>query len=58
VLRDAGFEIAPGAMGEKVTTFGIDLLALPAGTLLLPGIGGGVVEIRGLRNSCEQLEEI
>src|SRR5579885_3898822 len=28
-LRGAGFDIAPGQMGENVTTAGIDLLALP-----------------------------
>ena len=33
-LRERGFEVAPGDMGENVTTRGIDLLALPAGTLM------------------------
>ena len=31
-LRDKGFAIAPGDIGENVTTSGIDLLALPRGT--------------------------
>src|SRR3954466_439121 len=31
-LRAAGFEVGPGQMGENVTTRGIDLLALPAGS--------------------------
>jgi hypothetical protein len=30
----AGFAVAPGDLGENITTRGIDLLALPAGTLL------------------------
>src|SRR6478609_10594923 len=34
-LRERGFDLAPGRMGENVTTRGLDLLALPAGTRLL-----------------------
>ncbi len=30
-LALAGFDVTPGAMGENVTTRGIDLLALPPG---------------------------
>jgi len=56
-LRAAGFDVAPGRMGENVTTRGVDLLALPAGTLLELG-AEGVVEITGLRNPCRQLEQI
>src|SRR5216117_746302 len=33
-LRAAGFVVAPGRMGENVTTRGIDLLGLPAGARL------------------------
>ena len=36
-LRDAGFDVWPGALGENVTTRGIDLLALPLGTRLRLG---------------------
>jgi MOSC domain-containing protein YiiM len=57
-LRAAGFDVAPGAMGENVSTRGIDLLALPAGTLLELGSDGAVVRVEGLRNPCAQLEEI
>jgi MOSC domain-containing protein YiiM len=58
-LRAAGFEpIAPGQMGENVTTRGIDLLALPAGALLRLGTGGAVIEVKGLRNPCRQLDGI
>ena len=42
-------------MGENVTTRGIDLLALPAGTRLQLG-DDAVVEITGLRNPCVQLD--
>ncbi|MEU1126420.1 MOSC domain-containing protein [Streptomyces sp. NPDC005899] len=54
-LRDAGFEVAPGDLGENVTTSGIDLLALPVGTLLHLG-DEAVVEVTGLRNPCLQID--
>jgi MOSC domain-containing protein YiiM len=53
-LRDKGFAIAPGDIGENVTTSGIDLLALPRGTRLKLG-ASAVVEVTGLRNPCIQL---
>jgi MOSC domain-containing protein YiiM len=53
-LRDKGFAIAPGDIGENVTTSGIDLLALPRGTRLKLG-ARAVVEVTGLRNPCIQL---
>ncbi len=36
-LRTDGFEVRPGDIGENVTTGGLDLLALPKGTLLQLG---------------------
>jgi MOSC domain-containing protein YiiM len=56
-LRLRGFEIAPGEMGENVTTRGIDLLALPTGARLRLG-PAAVVEITGLRNPCAQLDRL
>lgn len=56
-LRDLGFDIAAGRMGENVTTHGIELLALPAGTRLRLG-ATAIVEITGLRNPCAQLESL
>jgi MOSC domain-containing protein YiiM len=56
-LRAAGFDVAPGQMGENVTTRGLDLLALPAGTRLQLG-AAAVVEVTGLRNPCVQLDGI
>jgi len=54
-LHAAGFNVQPGAMGENVTTRGIDLLALPMHTHL--GLGDeAVIEITGLRNPCRQIE--
>ncbi|MFE7357044.1 MOSC domain-containing protein [Streptomyces sp. NPDC057543] len=54
-LRAAGFEVAPGDLGENVTTSGVDLLALPVGTLLHLG-DEAVVEVTGLRNPCLQID--
>ncbi|HEX3815182.1 MAG TPA: MOSC domain-containing protein [Mycobacteriales bacterium] len=53
-LRDQGFEVAPGQLGENVTTSGIDLLGLPRGTILSLG-EQAVIEITGLRNPCGQI---
>lgn len=55
-LRDAGFDVGPGVMGENITTRGIDLLSLPRGTRLRVG-AEAVVEITGLRNPCRQLDD-
>ncbi|MDP2123957.1 MAG: MOSC domain-containing protein [Parvibaculum sp.] len=56
-LADKGFTLAPGRMGDNITTRGIDLLALPAGTQLRLGTGA-IVEVTGLRNPCAQLDGI
>lgn len=56
-LRQKGFEVSAGEMGENITTTGIDLLGLPTGTRLRLG-DEAVVEVTGLRNPCAQLERI
>ena len=56
-LRQGGFAVSAGQMGENITTRGIDLLGLPAGTQLHLG-GAAVVEVTGLRNPCGQLNRI
>src|SRR5262245_10940774 len=56
-LRAAGFDVAPGRMGENLTTRGLDLLALPTGARLRLG-HEAVVEVTGLRNPCTQLDGI
>ena len=55
-LYIAGFQVGPGEMGENITTRGIDLLRLPAGTLLYLG-RDAVIEVTGLRNPCIQLDK-
>ena len=56
-LREGGFEVGPGQMGENVTTRGVDLLGLPLGTRLHLG-DEVVVKVTGLRNPCAQLDGI
>lgn len=46
----------PGALGENITTEGLDLLALPVGATLLFG-DKALVAITGLRNPCVQIDE-
>jgi MOSC domain-containing protein YiiM len=54
-LRLGGYRIGEGELGENITTRGIDLLALPKGSLLKLG-ASAVVEVTGLRNPCQQIE--
>ncbi|WP_028649599.1 MOSC domain-containing protein [Nocardiopsis sp. CNT312] len=54
-VAGAGFDVAPGQMGENITTRGIDLLGLAAGTVLHLG-DEARVEITGLRNPCRQID--
>ena len=54
-LRALGFDVAPGDMGENITTRHIDLLALSEGTKLHLG-ETAVIEVTGLRNPCVQLD--
>jgi MOSC domain-containing protein YiiM len=54
-LALAGFVLNAGAIGENITTRGLDLLALPKGTRIHIG-DAAVVEITGLRTPCKQIE--
>jgi len=54
-LAAKGFSVGPGEMGENITTRGVDLLALPAGTKLRIG-EDAVLKLTGLRNPCSQLD--
>lgn len=54
-LAAKGFVIEAGALGENITTRGVDLLELPTGTLLKIG-ASAVIEVTGLRNPCHQIE--
>lgn len=51
----AGHQVAPGELGENVTTAGIELLDLPVGTRLQ--LGEAVIVVTGLRNPCQQIND-
>jgi MOSC domain-containing protein YiiM len=55
-LRADGFELAPGLIGENITTRGIDLLTLPQGTRLHIG-ADAIIGVTGLRDPCRQLND-
>jgi len=48
-----GYTIAPGDLGENITTEGIDLINQPVGTTMR--IGDAVIALTGLRNPCTQI---
>ena len=50
----AGFDVAPGDLGENITTSGLDLIDLPVGTTLR--IGDALLALTGLRNPCVQID--
>jgi MOSC domain-containing protein YiiM len=54
-LAGRGFDVGAGDLGENVTTRGVNLLALPTGTVLRLG-AEAEVELTGLRNPCGQLD--
>jgi len=56
-LAGKGFIVSPGQLGENVTTAGIDLLGLSAGTRLRLG-DAALIEVTGLRNPCHQINGI
>ncbi|MDJ0339359.1 MOSC domain-containing protein [Cryobacterium sp. PH31-O1] len=50
-LVPSGYLVAPGELGENLTTRGIDLMTLPLGTRLHVG-AEAVVAITGMRSPC------
>lgn len=56
-LAGKGFAVAPGQLGENVTTRGIDLLGLSCGTRLRLG-DAALIEITGLRNPCKLINSL
>ena len=56
-LKEKGFTVQDGEIGENITTKGIDLLALPKDTVLSIG-NTAKVKITGLRNPCKQLNSV
>jgi len=54
-MADHGHVLAPGALGENITTRDLDILELATDTRL--HIGETVIRVTGLRNPCRQIEE-
>ncbi|MGR2752023.1 MOSC domain-containing protein [Agromyces arachidis] len=54
-LAVEGHEVAPGELGENVTTRGVDLRALPLGTRVRLG-DSAELELTGLRTPCVQID--
>jgi len=54
-LRELGFDVAAGQMGENILTAGVELLGLPRDTLLQLG-EHALVRLTGLRNPCAQID--
>ena len=50
-LASSGFNVAPGDLGENVTTKGLDLIGFPLGTRLQIG-NSAIIELTGLRTPC------
>jgi MOSC domain-containing protein YiiM len=56
-LAPLGIKVAPGQMGENITTRGLALLDLAPGALLHIG-ESAVIEVTGVRNPCNQLDVV
>lgn len=54
-LATKGLHVAPGQMGENITTIGLSVLGLAEGTVLRIG-RHALVRVTGLRNPCPQIE--
>lgn len=54
-LRAQGYEVAPGQMGENITTRDLAILGLSTGTKLKVG-AQAIFRVTGLRNPCAQIE--
>ncbi|WP_344340214.1 MOSC domain-containing protein [Agrococcus versicolor] len=57
LLDDLTVDVAPGDLGENVTTAGVALLELARGTRLRLG-DEAVVEVTGLRSPCRQIDRL
>ncbi|MEM9748886.1 MAG: MOSC domain-containing protein [Actinomycetota bacterium] len=53
-VAELGFDVAPGAVGENVTTRGLDLIRLPVGSMVRLG-DEALLALTGLRNPCGQI---
>ena len=56
LMRERGFALGAGDIGENLLVEGLDLIALPADTRLALGDDGAVIRLTGLRNPCIQMD--
>ncbi|MBC3759883.1 MOSC domain-containing protein [Hyunsoonleella sp. SJ7] len=56
-LKEKGFDIKEGEIGENITTKGIELLRLPIDSVLSIGDEAKIL-VTGLRNPCKQLDSL
>lgn len=54
-LLSEGYDVAPGQLGENITTRDLDLLGLARGSRLMIGTEV-VLQVTGLRNPCVQID--
>ena len=55
-MKQHGYDLHPGDLGENITTSGIDLINVPLDSQI--NIGEEVVlEVKGLRDPCKQIED-
>ncbi|MFN7983395.1 MAG: MOSC domain-containing protein [Vicinamibacterales bacterium] len=54
-LRQRGFHVDHGQLGENITTSGLDVLDLSEGSLIALG-SDAVLRVTGLRNPCVQID--
>ena len=55
-LAAKGYQVQPAELGENITTAGVNLLALPEGSMLHIGPEVELI-ITGLRNPCAQIDK-
>jgi MOSC domain-containing protein YiiM len=56
LLKELGYHVYPGALGENLTTTGIDMRSVRFGDVF--GAGGAVLRITKLRKPCPTLDSI
>lgn len=56
LMKQRGFDLGPGDIGENLLVEGLDLIALPCDTRLKLGADGAVIRLTGLRNPCIQMD--
>ena len=54
-LGRAGYDVAPGELGENITTRGVPLFDLAVGTRLT--MAEATITVTGLRNPCRQIDD-